>query len=65
MSGAFDLGGLAITYNRLWIIVFSWLVFAGAAGDPEAHPIRPADARRHPEPAHGAAMGIRTGRSMR
>ena len=27
MSGAFDVGHLAITYNRLWIIVFSLLVF--------------------------------------
>jgi urea transport system permease protein len=28
MSGVFELGGLAITYNRLWIIVFSLSVFA-------------------------------------
>jgi urea transport system permease protein len=28
MSGAFELGGLSITYNRLWIIVFSMAVFA-------------------------------------
>lgn len=27
MSGAFEIGGLAITYNRLWIIVFSMVVF--------------------------------------
>ena len=27
MSGAFEIGGLAITYNRLWIIVFSMTVF--------------------------------------
>ncbi|MBY0531422.1 MAG: urea ABC transporter permease subunit UrtB [Xanthobacteraceae bacterium] len=27
MSGAFELGGLSITYNRLWIIVFSLSVF--------------------------------------
>jgi len=27
MSGAFEVGGLAITYNRLWIIVFSMSVF--------------------------------------
>ncbi|EJC80963.1 urea ABC transporter, permease protein UrtB [Rhizobium leguminosarum bv. trifolii WSM2297] len=27
MSGVFDLGGLAITWNRLWIIVFSMVVF--------------------------------------
>jgi urea transport system permease protein len=28
MSGSFDLGGLTITWNRLWIIVFSLAVFA-------------------------------------
>ena len=27
MSGSFDLGGLAITWNRLWIIVFALAVF--------------------------------------
>ncbi|MBV9556172.1 MAG: urea ABC transporter permease subunit UrtB [Pseudolabrys sp.] len=27
MSGAFELGGLTITYNRLWIIVFTMAVF--------------------------------------
>jgi urea transport system permease protein len=27
MSGAFDLGGITITYNRLWIICFSLAVF--------------------------------------
>ncbi|GAA3097347.1 urea ABC transporter permease subunit UrtB [Rhizobium viscosum] len=27
MSGAFELGGLSITWNRLWIIVFSTAVF--------------------------------------
>jgi urea transport system permease protein len=28
MSGAFELGGITITYNRLWIIVFTLAVFA-------------------------------------
>ncbi len=28
MSGAFQLGGLTITWNRLWIIVFAGLIFA-------------------------------------
>jgi urea transport system permease protein len=27
MSGAFDLGGLTITYNRLWIVCFALAVF--------------------------------------
>jgi urea transport system permease protein len=29
MSGAFEIGQLTITYNRMWIIVFSMLVFVG------------------------------------
>jgi urea transport system permease protein len=29
MSGAFDLGQMTITYNRLWIIVFTLVIFAG------------------------------------
>ena len=28
MSGAFELGGITITYNRMWIIVFTLAVFA-------------------------------------
>jgi urea transport system permease protein len=28
MSGAFDLGGIVITYNRMWIILFTGIVFA-------------------------------------
>lgn len=28
MSGAFELGGLGITWNRMWIVVFAILVFA-------------------------------------
>jgi urea transport system permease protein len=29
MSGAFELGGLTITWNRLWIIVFAAIIFVG------------------------------------
>jgi len=29
MSGAFEMGGLTITWNRLWIIVFAGIIFAG------------------------------------
>jgi urea transport system permease protein len=29
MSGAFELGGLTITWNRLWIIVFAGIIFVG------------------------------------
>jgi urea transport system permease protein len=32
MSGAFDLGGITITYNRLWIIVFTIAVFIALLG---------------------------------
>ena len=32
MSGAFDLGGITITYNRLWIICFSLAVFVALLG---------------------------------
>ena len=28
MSGAFELGGMSITWNRMWIVVFSLVVFA-------------------------------------
>ena len=37
MSGAFELGGLTITWNRLWIIVFAGIIFAGAAGGAALH----------------------------
>ena len=32
MSGAFEVGHMTITYNRLWIIVFTFLVFIGLLG---------------------------------
>ncbi|ARQ03032.1 urea ABC transporter permease subunit UrtB [Pseudorhodoplanes sinuspersici] len=32
MSGAFELGQITITYNRLWIIVFTLVVFFGLLG---------------------------------
>jgi len=32
MSGAFDVGHITITYNRLWIIVFTLLVFIALLG---------------------------------
>ena len=32
MSGAFDLGGITVTYNRLWIICFSLSVFVALLG---------------------------------
>ena len=32
MSGAFELGGITITYNRMWIIVFTLAVFIALLG---------------------------------
>jgi urea transport system permease protein len=32
MSGAFDLGGILITYNRMWIICFTAIVFVALLG---------------------------------
>jgi urea transport system permease protein len=32
MSGAFELGGITITYNRMWIIVFTLAVFVALLG---------------------------------
>ena len=32
MSGAFELGHITITYNRMWIIVFTLLIFVGLLG---------------------------------
>ncbi len=40
MSGAFDLGGITITYNRLWIICFSLAVFVALLGALAFHPLR-------------------------
>jgi urea transport system permease protein len=57
MSGAFELGNLTITYNRMWIVVFALVVFARADDGAEAHLVRPADPRRHAEPADGILHG--------
>jgi urea transport system permease protein len=32
MSGAFDVGGITVTYNRLWIICFALVVFVALLG---------------------------------
>ena len=62
MSGAFQVGQMTITYNRLWIIVFTLLVFVALLGVLRFTRLGPRDARRHPEPPMAASMGIRTGR---
>src|ERR1700742_3210904 len=62
MSGAFDLGHITITYNRLWIIVFTLLVFVALLGllrfTRLGLEMRAVTQNR----AMAASMGIRTGR---
>jgi urea transport system permease protein len=62
MSGAFDLGQLNITYNRLWIICFSLAVFVGLLGllrfTRFGLEMRAVTQNR----PMAASMGIRTGR---
>ncbi len=57
MSGATQWGGLTITYNRLYIIIFAVLRAGGADGGAALHLARPADARGDAEPAHGRGDG--------
>jgi urea transport system permease protein len=62
MSGAFDVGGMTITYNRLWIIIFTLVVFAALLGllrfTRFGLEMRAVTQNR----AMAASMGIRTGR---
>ncbi|MDI3470959.1 MAG: Urea ABC transporter, permease protein UrtB [Pseudolabrys sp.] len=62
MSGAFDLGGMTITYNRLWIIVFAMIVFVALLAMLRfirlGLEMRAVTQNR----AMAAAMGIRTAR---
>src|SRR6266851_808341 len=62
MSGSFDLGQITITYNRLWIIVFTLLIFACLLGllrfTRLGLEIRAVTQNR----AMAASMGIRTSR---
>jgi urea transport system permease protein len=62
MSGAFELGGITITYNRLWIICFTLAVFVALLGllrfTRLGLEMRAVTQNR----AMAAAMGIRTAR---
>jgi urea transport system permease protein len=62
MSGAFDVGQITITYNRLWIICFSLAVFVGLLGllrfTRFGLEMRAVTQNR----PMAASMGIRTGR---
>jgi urea transport system permease protein len=62
MSGAFELGGLAITWNRLWIIVFAMLVFAALLAILRLTPIGLQMRAVTQNRRMASAMGIRTGR---
>ena len=58
MTGGFDpIGGFTITWSRLYIIVFCFIVLGGARADPASDQLRAAHARGHPEPGHGLGDG--------
>ena len=66
MSGAFELGQITITYNRLWILCFTLAVFAILLAMLRFTRARARDARGHAEPPHGGLDGHRAPRgSMR
>ncbi|HKS87740.1 MAG TPA: urea ABC transporter permease subunit UrtB [Pseudolabrys sp.] len=62
MSGAFDLGGMTITYNRLWIIVFTMLVFVALLAMLRFTRLGLEMRAVTQNRAMAAAMGIRTAR---
>ena len=57
MSGAFELGGITITYNRLWIIVLHADRVRGAARHAAFHAAGARNARGDAEPRHGRRHG--------
>lgn len=61
MSGSFDIGHLAITYNRLWILLFSLTVFAILLVVMKKTPIGLQMRAVTQNRAMAANMGIRTG----
>jgi urea transport system permease protein len=62
MSGAFDLGGITITYNRLWIICFSLIVFVALLAMLRFTRLGLEMRAVTQNRAMAAAMGIRTAR---
>jgi urea transport system permease protein len=62
MSGAFQLGQITITYNRLWIIVFTLLVFAALLAMLRFTRLGLEMRAVTQNRAMAAAMGIRTAR---
>jgi len=62
MSGAFDLGGITITYNRMWIICFTLLVFVALLAMLRFTRLGLEMRAVTQNRAMAAAMGIRTAR---
>jgi len=60
MSGAFDVGHMTITYNRLWIIVFTMFVFVLLLGMLRFHEARLEMRAVTQNRTMAASMGIRT-----
>ncbi len=63
MSGSLQINpALSLTYNRIYVILFALLVFAGSAADPQAHrlglQVRAVSQNR----AMARAMGVRSAR---
>ena len=62
MSGAFEVGQMTITYNRLWIIIFTLLVFVALLGLLRLTRLGLEMRAVTQNRSMAAAMGIRTGR---
>ena len=62
MSGAFDFFGLSITYGRLWIIVFTLVVFFALLLALKATPLGLQMRAVTQNRRMASSMGIRTGR---
>ncbi len=62
MSGAFELGELTITYNRLWTFLFALAVFAALLATLKRTPLGLQMRAVTQNRAMAADMGIRTGR---
>jgi len=62
MSGAFELGQLTITYNRLWIVVFALVVFALLLAVLRLTPLGLQMRAVTQNRRMASAMGVRTGR---
>ena len=62
MSGAFEVGGLSITYGRMWIIVFTLVVFAGLLAMLKLTPLGLQMRAVTQNRRMAGSMGIHTGR---